>query len=307
MDQVLELLRAYEKAPTLAEAERALSGLGERGVPQSVRLGDLYDELAMLAAEEDDFELAVRAQRRACEIGCEFHEQAREMLGWYLLKAGNTAAGEALFAELRDERGAGDIELLILIGSARLDSGFGEAALEAFDEGLDAARLVDDRELLDWLRAERRECRRELGLSADRDDKAAHKPALGIDQPRDTAEQTQWILGWFPRDQRDAAVERWPDLEGDLRDPDAYCTRMEQELREIQHGTGRAPLVAPITVDRLLDFARREGLDPGEAEARSRFAAEAGRTGAALSWPPGRNQRCWCGSGEKYKRCCGAR
>ncbi|WP_405060333.1 SEC-C domain-containing protein [Kribbella sp. NBC_01505] len=25
-----------------------------------------------------------------------------------------------------------------------------------------------------------------------------------------------------------------------------------------------------------------------------------------VAWPPGRNQSCWCGSGVKYKRCCGA-
>jgi uncharacterized protein YecA (UPF0149 family) len=24
------------------------------------------------------------------------------------------------------------------------------------------------------------------------------------------------------------------------------------------------------------------------------------------AWPPGRNDECWCGSGRKYKKCCGA-
>ncbi|MFF1820557.1 SEC-C domain-containing protein [Kribbella sp. NPDC058245] len=28
--------------------------------------------------------------------------------------------------------------------------------------------------------------------------------------------------------------------------------------------------------------------------------------GVGVAWPPGRNQPCWCGSGVKYKRCCGA-
>ncbi|GAA1711451.1 hypothetical protein GCM10009745_69440 [Kribbella yunnanensis] len=28
--------------------------------------------------------------------------------------------------------------------------------------------------------------------------------------------------------------------------------------------------------------------------------------GVGVAWPPGRNQACWCGSGVKYKRCCGA-
>jgi uncharacterized protein YchJ len=27
--------------------------------------------------------------------------------------------------------------------------------------------------------------------------------------------------------------------------------------------------------------------------------------GGAISWPPPRNAPCWCGSGTKYKKCCG--
>lgn len=27
--------------------------------------------------------------------------------------------------------------------------------------------------------------------------------------------------------------------------------------------------------------------------------------GTVVEWPPGRNQVCWCGSGTKYKKCCG--
>jgi uncharacterized protein YecA (UPF0149 family) len=25
-----------------------------------------------------------------------------------------------------------------------------------------------------------------------------------------------------------------------------------------------------------------------------------------VSWPPGRNEQCWCGSGRKCKKCCAA-
>ncbi|TDC03308.1 SEC-C metal-binding domain-containing protein, partial [Actinomadura bangladeshensis] len=25
-----------------------------------------------------------------------------------------------------------------------------------------------------------------------------------------------------------------------------------------------------------------------------------------LAWPPERNAPCWCGSGRKYKKCCGS-
>jgi uncharacterized protein YecA (UPF0149 family) len=32
----------------------------------------------------------------------------------------------------------------------------------------------------------------------------------------------------------------------------------------------------------------------------------AGADPDVVSWPPGRNQPCWCGSGYKYKKCCAA-
>jgi len=48
-----------------------------------------------------------------------------------------------------------------------------------------------------------------------------------------------------------------------------------------------------------------EGENAGSGEGRSRLAAEIARTGRAFSWPPSRNDVCWCGSGRKYKKCCG--
>ncbi|MBA2420202.1 MAG: SEC-C domain-containing protein [Thermoleophilaceae bacterium] len=39
--------------------------------------------------------------------------------------------------------------------------------------------------------------------------------------------------------------------------------------------------------------------------ARARRGGGGAPTGRALSWPPSRNDPCWCESGRKYKRCCG--
>jgi uncharacterized protein YecA (UPF0149 family) len=36
------------------------------------------------------------------------------------------------------------------------------------------------------------------------------------------------------------------------------------------------------------------------------YASQLRSTGDTLPWPPGRNDACWCRSGRKYKRCCGA-
>lgn len=97
----------------------------------------------------------------------------------------------------------------------------------------------------------------------------------------------------------------WPVLAEDSADANAYCRSIERRLRELSVSTGRRPSVAPLHVERLIEYARERGLDPGGGPARSRLAAELDRRGEAVLWPPGRNDACWCGLRSKYKRCCG--
>jgi uncharacterized protein YecA (UPF0149 family) len=52
-------------------------------------------------------------------------------------------------------------------------------------------------------------------------------------------------------------------------------------------------------------FAEDRGLDPEHSDTRLRYR-ETMPDDEALAWPPGRNDPCWCASGRKYKKCCGA-
>jgi hypothetical protein len=64
--------------------------------------------------------------------------------------------------------------------------------------------------------------------------------------------------------------------------------------------------VMRLDVADLLDYAQREGKDPGQRQTRLDYAGwlhGSGRTG--YLWPPERNSPCWCGSNSKYKKCCG--
>ncbi|MCP9487986.1 MAG: hypothetical protein MSC30_19280 [Gaiellaceae bacterium MAG52_C11] len=178
MGTIEELLSAYEDAETLAEAESALDALAGQAPTDEHHIGDLYDQLADLAVEEDDFSLAVRAQRRAIELGCEHLDIAREMLAWYLLKEGQREAGEAAFSQLQAERGA-DFALLLTIGNARLDSGDASGALDAFDDALALAKRSDDPDAIYEARAERRGCREEMRLEPDDDDLEVRRVAIG--------------------------------------------------------------------------------------------------------------------------------
>lgn len=298
MASVSELLSIYQTTEDLGEAENALDRIAAMEHPSDLELGECYDGLAEVAAEEDDYPLAVRAQRRALEHGCQLPDLAREMLGWYLLKAGEREEGEAVFATLREER-HDDADLLATLGAARSDSADWEGAVGAFEEALELAKKTGNEALIRWLRAERQECRLELGLPPDDEDRLAERGGHRF------PEATSYAVAWYPRDQIQAALARWPDLAGDLEDPDTYCKMIEARLREVHAVTGRTPSVAPLQVEAFLAFASEQGLDPSTGAARSRFAAFLGSRDETVLWPPGRNDPCWCGSGSKYKRCCG--
>ena len=297
MASISELLSIFESTEDLEEAEDALERIAAMERPADLELGECYDGLAEVAADAGDLELAVRAQRRALEHGCREPHLARQMLGWYLLETGEREEGEALFAAARGER-PDDPWVLSALASARSGSGDELGALRAYDEALELAKTGGDSVLTRSLRAERRERREEQGLEPDEDDRLADSPGLGF------PDVDAYAVAWFPRDQIEAALGRWPSLAEDLDDPDAYCKIIETRLREVRSATGRAPSVAPIEVDALVEFAAEHGLDPDTGAARSRFAAALGSRDETVPWPPGRNEPCWCGSGRKYKRCC---
>ena len=59
------------------------------------------------------------------------------------------------------------------------------------------------------------------------------------------------------------------------------------------------------SVEEYAEFADREGNDPAESATRAAYGAHLGYLERTRPWPPGRNEPCWCGSGKKYKKCCG--
>lgn len=95
-----------------------------------------------------------------------------------------------------------------------------------------------------------------------------------------------------------------PDLLDDLpADHRSYSQRIEARLKWLtKQVPGHRLSVSPLTVAELVEA---HGADANTGEARSSLAAEVARSGRALDWPPARNGRCWCGSGQKYKKCCG--
>ena len=124
-------------------------------------------------------------------------------------------------------------------------------------------------------------------------------------------------VAWLPADEYADWPERWPDLadsdlvldeeEGGSVTHAVYCQRSELRLRDLQDAGATRLLIAPL---RAAEFSRwsadRDPDDEDPGQLRAQYAAYlAQQTSLTIPWPPGRNERCWCGSDRKYKKCCG--
>lgn len=113
-------------------------------------------------------------------------------------------------------------------------------------------------------------------------------------------------IAGFPAAQFEAALQRWPALAAgwETRDYSTYCRMLEQTMTGL---AGEAiPVLAPITITALEEWAASRHLDPGSREARSQYAADLACRFGPIGpiWPPGPTEDCWCGSGHPYRSCC---
>ncbi len=115
------------------------------------------------------------------------------------------------------------------------------------------------------------------------------------------------VLYWPPAELAEYR-RRWPEGYPGLRDEEdphlEHRREVEREVRAARSGT--SPTVATGSAAHFAEFVADSGLDGAEASARATYAAELNHTGRSIVRLPGRNEPCWCGSGHKYKKCCGA-
>ncbi|AVH55413.1 MULTISPECIES: SEC-C domain-containing protein [Streptomyces] len=179
------------------------------------------------------------------------------------------------------------------------------------------------------LRISRALLRRDLGLEPTDDDLAAEAETdaeLGefgeeldralsglpsgrpVEVPEDTAAFDGIVLRWV-REDFAAVRTRWPestDSYGD--DYTAYAQRLQTDARAYaEAGAARVHIVS-ATLAAYEEFAVREGRDADNPDTRRAFSRHVVRAhpDESLAWPPPRNGPCWCDSGRKYKKCCGA-
>lgn len=114
-------------------------------------------------------------------------------------------------------------------------------------------------------------------------------------------------VAWFTADEWPRAVARWPDLLTEMpADHLAYVRELQSRVLQVAEATGARIVMVPLSVGGLLSFCEANGpLDPGSGRARGDYASSLLAQGHGRAWPPERNEVCWCGSGRKYKVCCG--
>ncbi len=160
----------------------------------------------------------------------------------------------------------------------------------------------------------RREVRRQLGLPVDATDELASRPPVLAPPPltvddllegghRGVPREVRLLV--FQRDQRALARERWPDDYADQPGDEEYYPTTERRWRDLAATGVPAITVVRGTVDGLVEFAKRTGGSPADPQTRAAYVDAAHAAVLTIAWPPGRNAACWCGSGRKYKKCCG--
>lgn len=164
---------------------------------------------------------------------------------------------------------------------------------------------AEDAGLLFFLLQQRHRIRHTLGLPHDTHDNLAERleTRLAGSATRAAAEPADDLLFW-PRAEFDRVLAQWPTLaEAYGATWDEHRARLERELVRLT-GTGRAGLaLLPGSVAGLTGYAGPDG-DPADPGIRAGYARQLAAGPGQINWPPERNGPCWCGSGNKYKKCC---
>jgi tetratricopeptide (TPR) repeat protein len=284
------------------------------GVVDRLDVAELWYERAQAMSRLGRHDEAIAAMETALEVGWDPVPDGRCDLATLLVTAGRVEQAYALHEEVHAET-PDDVWFYNSAGLDCVDAGDDERALGWFTEGVEVAQRVRDPDrVLPQLLELRSECLARLGRDPDEVQRAAaalppdrlKTPPSPPEAVRGDGSQIAFAIASFATAEELAeALAAWPELAEHVPTTfPEYCRGTEAHLKAYARGGVRVS-VAPVRVAALRRWAADRDLDPGSPEARSQYAADLLRLGGAVAWPPARNEPCWCGSGRKYKKCCG--
>jgi tetratricopeptide (TPR) repeat protein len=330
--------------PTKVELTRTdLSGIRQSALGAadplgvSAELAGAVDDGRLADPEDTGYALTLAAEiaesRTKLDAALRYAERAVEAYG----KREDSEAGAAralrariLFRSGRDDEALAELESLRVqlteypdaaayLSAALAAGGRNRLAEEWLTEAMRAALAEraagpgssgeptspEDAGLLFFLLQQRHRVRHALGLGHDTHDNLADRleTRLADTTARAAAAPADDLLFW-PRAEFDRLVAQWPALtESYGTSWDEHRAHLERELVRLG-AAGRTGLtLLPGTVAGLTGFAGRDG-DPADPKIRAGYAERLAGAAGQISWPPERNEACWCGSGNKYKKCC---
>ena len=273
--------------------------------------GEILIEAAVAWRKAGRPERAAELLAQLVEAGGEDGCFARMQVAEYLFADGAVDAAYAELAALSRDPALHDghcqltAELLAeredLSGALRW---YDRAVARLDSSALEALRGPDAWMEMAWLMVRsRREVRQRLGLPTDATDE------LTMDSDDvDGGVATEHVPGQvrmlvFQRAERAEAMRRWPGVFGQELD-EVHYPAAERRWREIADSGIPSLRVVAATVADLCDFAERTGMSPTDSETLAAYVDQM-PSERMMAWPPQRNGPCWCGSGTKYKKCCG--
>ncbi|WP_238006393.1 SEC-C domain-containing protein [Dactylosporangium sp. AC04546] len=156
-----------------------------------------------------------------------------------------------------------------------------------------------------FLLQQRHRVRHELGLPHDQNDKLADRLESELAGRAEEAAAEPTALVFWPRAAFDRLLPQWPTLSDKYgQDWDEHRARLERELVRLADAGRSGLTLLTGSIDGLADYSASRGGDPADLQVHAGYTEQlAGQTGQ-IQWPPARNEPCWCGSGNKYKKCC---
>ena len=313
IDELAEQVGQALEATVLARAAQLLDRVSGEDVAEEDQpaLVGLWEELADAFAERGRHDNAVATIERCLELEYAADHDVRGTLAVHLLRSGNEDDADALWEVVATEQPE-EVTLRFMAGVAYQDLGEHEEALGWFDEALEMVLAHGDHEgwLADLLQA-RDESLSETAQQSDDLQKRGdamlaqqlrHLRTLDPLAQRRTQDAGS-AVGWFPRSEWESAAALWPALPDGFADYQEYARDVQRRLLEADQD-GRAVL-SPLYVDAFTEWCDANDLTASETAAADDYATEVARVGNAVPWPPRGREACWCGSGEKYKKCCG--
>ncbi|WLS42998.1 SEC-C domain-containing protein [Micromonospora profundi] len=312
-DRIEELgARGLESPDPAALAAELVSAVDEGRVADPDDTGYALLVAADILKQAGDLADALALATRAIAEQPDENAYARAVRGGLLLRLDREDEGLAELTELRPLLETNpDATYLI---DELSESGHAETALEWITGALDAImertrtqqHASEDAQdeaaaMIYGLAQQRHDLREEMGLPHDEYDTLADRLRAASSHALEALDDGPATLLFWPEAEFTALLTRWPALDDSYpKTWDEHRAQIERALTEASGLAGADLGVVAGTVEGLAAFA---GDDPIDEETLDGYADSLDEVGLT-SWPPGRNDACWCGSGAKYKKCC---